>query len=140
VHELSIATAVVSQVDEAVRDRGGGRVVSVRLRIGELAGVVPEALRFSFGLAGEGTVLADARLYVDTVPARARCAGCGRVSEVGVPPMLWCADCARPLSELLSGREMDIVEVVLAEPSDAPPPVNGDDRDTPEEATDVPSR
>ncbi|MFE2745759.1 hydrogenase maturation nickel metallochaperone HypA [Streptomyces scopuliridis] len=138
-HELSIATAVVAQVEEAVRTNGGGRVTSLRLRIGELAGVVPEALRFSFGLASEGTVLAGARLNVDTVPGRARCGGCGRESDTGVPPMLWCADCARPLGELLSGRELEIAEVVLTDPSDAPSPVSGDDRDTPEEATHVPS-
>ncbi|MFD5778540.1 hydrogenase maturation nickel metallochaperone HypA [Streptomyces sp. NPDC058220] len=139
-HELSIATAVVAQVEEAVRTNGGGRVTSLRLRIGELAGVVPEALRFSFGLASEGTVLAGARLDVDTVPGRARCAGCGRESDVGMPPLLWCDACARPLDELLSGRELEIAEVVLADPSDAARPVNGDDRGTPEEASHVPSR
>ncbi|MFI5756963.1 hydrogenase maturation nickel metallochaperone HypA [Streptomyces sp. NPDC051569] len=138
-HELSIATAVVAQVEEAVRANGGGHVSSLRLRIGELAGVVPEALRFSFGLAGEGTVLEGARLEVDTVPGRARCAACGRESEVGVPPMLWCEECARPLTELLSGRELEIAEVVLTDSSDAAHGVNGDDRGTPEEATHVPS-
>jgi hydrogenase nickel incorporation protein HypA/HybF len=140
VHELSIATAVVTQVAEAVRANGGGHVASLRLRIGELAGVVPDALRFSFGLAGEGTVLDGARLEVETVPGRARCTNCGHESDVGMPPMLWCGDCARPLTELLSGREMEIAEVVLASPSDASSPVSGDDRGTPEEATHVPSR
>ncbi|WP_066944103.1 hydrogenase maturation nickel metallochaperone HypA [Streptomyces lushanensis] len=139
-HELSIATAVVAQVEEAVRTNGGGPVTSLRLRIGELAGVVPEALRFSFALASEGTVLAGARLDMDTVPGVARCAGCGRESEVGMPPLLWCADCARPLDELLSGRELEIAEVVLADSSDARRPDSGDDRGTPEEAPHVPSR
>ncbi|MDX3850107.1 hydrogenase maturation nickel metallochaperone HypA [Streptomyces sp. AK02-01A] len=139
-HELSIAMAVVTQVEEAVHAHGGGRVASLRLRIGELAGVVPEALRFSFGLASEGTVLAGARLDIDTVPGRARCTGCGRESDVGMPPVLWCDGCARPLEELLSGRELEIAGVVLHGPSDAPHAVNGDDRDTPEEATHVPSR
>lgn len=139
-HELSIATAVVAQVEEAVRTNGGGRVASLRLRIGELAGVVPQALRFSFELASEGTVLAGARLDMDTVPGRGRCEGCGRESEVGVPPMLWCEACARPLGELLSGRELEIAEVVLVDSSDAAHPVSGDDRDTSEEATHVPSR
>ncbi|MGW2057260.1 hydrogenase maturation nickel metallochaperone HypA/HybF [Streptomyces sp. NPDC001840] len=147
-HELSIAAAVVAQVEEAVRTNGGARVASLRLRIGELAGVVPEALRFSFGLASEGTVLAGARLELDTVPGRGRCAGCGREYAVGVPPLLWCDGCARPLDELLSGRELEIAEVVLMDPAEAAPtdssdarrPDSGEDRGTPEEAPHVPSR
>jgi hydrogenase nickel incorporation protein HypA/HybF len=139
VHELSIATAVVAQVEQAVHTHGGKRVGSLRLRIGELAGVVPEALRFSFELASEGTVLAGARLDIDPVPAEAHCAHCDTTIRVGMPPMLWCADCAKPLTELLSGRELEIAEVYLSDPSDAPFPAGGDDRDTPEEATHVPS-
>ncbi|MGW1064180.1 hydrogenase maturation nickel metallochaperone HypA/HybF [Streptomyces aureus] len=138
-HELSIAVAVVEQVEEAVRDRGRA-VASLTLRIGELAGVVPEALEFSFGLAAEGTALAGARLLIETVEARGRCEGCGREAATGMPPVLWCAGCGAPLT-LLGGRELEIVRLTLAEgpaeePRSAPPgpPV----RD--EEASHVPHR
>ncbi|MGQ4380056.1 hydrogenase maturation nickel metallochaperone HypA [Streptomyces sp. SAS_267] len=117
-HELSIAVAVVEQVEEAVREQGRA-VASLTLRIGELAGVVPEALDFSFGLATEGTALAGARLLIETVEARGRCEGCGREASTGMPPVLWCAGCGRPLT-LLSGRELEIVRVTLADgPLDA---------------------
>jgi hydrogenase nickel incorporation protein HypA/HybF len=116
VHELSIAVAVVEQVEEAVREQGRA-VASLTLRIGELAGVVPEALDFSFGLATEGTALAGARLLIETVDARGRCDGCGREAPTGMPPVLWCAGCGATLT-LLSGRELEIVRVTL---SDGPP-------------------
>lgn len=116
VHELSIAVAVVEQVEEAVREQGG-TVASLTLRIGELAGVVPEALDFSFGLATEGTALAGARLLIETVEARAHCDGCDREAPTGMPPVLWCAACGATLT-LLSGRELEIVRVTLA---DGPP-------------------
>ncbi|MFE2530217.1 hydrogenase maturation nickel metallochaperone HypA [Streptomyces sp. NPDC059371] len=119
-HELSIAVAVVEQVEEAVREQGRA-VVSLTLRIGELAGVVPEALEFSFGLAAEGTALAGARLLIETVDARGRCEGCGREAPTGMPPVLWCAGCGAPLL-LLGGRELEIVRVTLA---DGPPDTNG---------------
>ncbi|MET7983628.1 MULTISPECIES: hydrogenase maturation nickel metallochaperone HypA [unclassified Streptomyces] len=112
-HELSIAVAVVEQVEEAVREQGRS-VASLTLRIGELAGVVPEALDFSFGLAAEGTALAGARLLIDTVEARGRCEGCGREAPIGMPPVLWCAGCGTPLT-LLAGRELEIVRVTLAD-------------------------
>ncbi|MFJ7962973.1 hydrogenase maturation nickel metallochaperone HypA [Streptomyces sp. NPDC096324] len=130
-HELSIAVAVVEQVEEAVRDRGRA-VESLTLRIGELAGVVPEALEFSFGLATEGTALAGARLLIETVDARGRCEGCGREARTGMPPVLWCAGCGAPLT-LLGGRELEIVRVTLADgsphpngPADAAPDGKGE--------------
>lgn len=50
-HEMSIALAVVEQVESADRPTGATTVNSVRLQVGELAGVVPDALAFSFELA-----------------------------------------------------------------------------------------
>jgi hydrogenase nickel incorporation protein HypA/HybF len=109
VHELSIAVAVVEQVEDAASGRGRP-VASLTLRIGELAGVVPEALDFSFGLAAEGTALAGARLLIETVEARAHCDGCGGETPTGMPPVLWCATCGTTLT-LLSGRELEIAQV-----------------------------
>ncbi|MFJ4970097.1 hydrogenase maturation nickel metallochaperone HypA [Streptomyces sp. NPDC088755] len=113
-HELSIAVAVVDQVESAVREHGAGtaRVRSLTLRVGELSGVVPRALDFSFGVAAEGTVLADARLLIETVEGRAHCEGCGRATATGMPPDLWCGACSRAMS-LTGGRELEIAQVVL---------------------------
>ncbi|WP_433406266.1 hydrogenase maturation nickel metallochaperone HypA [Streptomyces sp. CA-146814] len=114
VHELSIATAVVDQVESALRERGAQRVPvrSLTLRVGELSGVVPEALDFSFGVAAEGTSLADARLLIETVEGRARCESCGRDTATGMPPDLWCTACEQAMS-LTGGRELEIARVVL---------------------------
>ncbi|MFD8113157.1 hydrogenase maturation nickel metallochaperone HypA/HybF [Streptomyces microflavus] len=114
VHELSIAMAVVDQVDTALRERGAERVPvrSLTLRVGELSGVVPEALDFSFGVAAEGTALADSRLLIETVEGRARCEGCGRDTATGMPPDLWCGACEQAMS-LTGGRELEIARVVL---------------------------
>ncbi|WP_432006174.1 hydrogenase maturation nickel metallochaperone HypA [Streptomyces parvus] len=118
-HELSIAMAVVDQVESAVREQeaeaGDARVRSLTLRVGELSGVVPEALDFSFGVAAQGTVLADARLLIETVEGRARCEECGRDTATGMPPDLWCGACSRAMS-LTGGRELEIVRVVLEDP------------------------
>ncbi|MDQ6687382.1 MAG: hydrogenase maturation nickel metallochaperone HypA, partial [Actinomycetota bacterium] len=50
-HELAIAESVVSSVLERTE---GHHVKVVRLRIGRLAGVVPDALTFCFELAAAG--------------------------------------------------------------------------------------
>ena len=63
-HELAIAESVVATVLE----RTGGRQVSVvRLRVGRLSGVVPDALTFCFELATAGTPLEGATLEIEEV-------------------------------------------------------------------------
>uniref|UniRef100_A0AAU2JXQ6 Hydrogenase maturation factor HypA n=1 Tax=Streptomyces sp. NBC_00049 TaxID=2903617 RepID=A0AAU2JXQ6_9ACTN len=111
-HEMSIAMAVVGQVEEAARAGGASAVTSVRLRVGELAGVVPDALAFCFELACAGTVLEGAELLTESVPARARCGACTATWAVGMPPELCCPGCGRATEvELLSGRELEILSV-----------------------------
>ncbi|MGW3954720.1 hydrogenase maturation nickel metallochaperone HypA/HybF [Streptomyces sp. NPDC004752] len=111
-HEMSIALAVIDQVAEAAERAGDVTAVrSVRLQVGELAGVVPEALTFSFELACAGTVLEGAELVADTVPGRARCAPCDHEWAVGMPPRLSCPRCRGATADLLSGRELRIVAV-----------------------------
>ena len=116
-HELSIAASVVESAEDVARRLGADKVAGVTLRIGELAGVVPDALRFSFGLVAEGTALDGAELVIEEVPARARCGadgGCGAAFAVGSPPALWCPRCERPAVELLTGRELELAEVRVA--------------------------
>ncbi|MGW2647361.1 hydrogenase maturation nickel metallochaperone HypA [Streptomyces sp. NPDC001393] len=116
-HELSIATAIVEQAEEMARADGAGGVSSVTVRVGELAGVVPDALDFAFEVARQGTALAEARLVVEQVTAHAYCAPCAAEFAVGMPPFFWCPRCDRPSQELRSGRELEITGV---EPAPAP--------------------
>ncbi|MDH6128306.1 hydrogenase maturation nickel metallochaperone HypA [Kitasatospora sp. GP82] len=114
-HEMSIALAVVEQVARAARSHGAEAVESVRLQVGELAGVVPESLEFCFELACADTVVAGARLLTEPVAARARCGGCGTEWPVGMPPDLCCPRCAGAETELLAGRELQILGVCWAD-------------------------
>ncbi|MFE9452139.1 hydrogenase maturation nickel metallochaperone HypA [Streptomyces sp. NPDC006739] len=114
-HELSIATAIVEQADEAARAHGAEAVAAVRVRVGELSGVVPAALMFAFEVARDGTSLAAADLVVEEVAARAYCGPCAHEFPVGVPPFFWCPLCDRPCEGLRSGRELEITGLELAE-------------------------
>jgi hydrogenase nickel incorporation protein HypA/HybF len=113
-HELSIAAAVVEAAEAAAREHGAPAVEAVRLRVGRLSGVVPDALRFSFGVAAEGTALAGADLLVEEVPGLARCAPCAADFAVEDTGGLWCPRCRRPAAGLVTGRELEIAAVTLA--------------------------
>lgn len=109
-HEMSLAAAVVEQVERTARDAGATAVTRVRLRVGELAGVVPDALAFCFALACAGTLLEGAELVAEPVAARARCPSCAEVWAAGMPPQLWCPACGGSGTELLCGRELQIAD------------------------------
>ncbi|WP_333740085.1 hydrogenase maturation nickel metallochaperone HypA/HybF [Streptomyces sp. IBSBF 2806] len=111
-HEMSVALAVVDQVAEAAERAGDVTAVrSVRLQVGELAGVVPDALAFCFELVCAGTLLEGAELVTEAVPGRARCTPCAHEWAVGMPPRLTCPGCDGTDTELLAGRELQIVDV-----------------------------
>jgi hydrogenase nickel incorporation protein HypA/HybF len=111
VHELSIATAIIERAGELARADGTDTVSAVTVRVGELAGVVPDALDFAFEVARDGTALASARLVVEQVPAQAWCGECAEEFAVGMPPFFWCPRCDRPSSDLRSGRELEITGI-----------------------------
>ncbi|MDW4908947.1 hydrogenase maturation nickel metallochaperone HypA [Streptomyces sp. ADMS] len=111
-HEMSVALAVVDQVAEAATRAGDVTAVrSVRLQVGELAGVVPDSLAFCFELACAGTLLEGAELVTEEVPGRARCTPCAHEWAVGMPPRLTCPECGGTGTDLLAGRELQIVDV-----------------------------
>jgi len=106
VHELSIAQSVL----DAVCSRAAGRTVhSVRMQVGALTAVVPQALRFCWALAAEGTVADGARLEIDERPATARCRECG-VETTTTDPILLCP-CGSADLDVTAGRELQIVSM-----------------------------
>jgi hydrogenase nickel incorporation protein HypA/HybF len=109
-HELSITQSVV----EAVTERTGSAVVvSVRLRVGRLSGVVPDSLRFCFELVTAGTPLEGALLEIDEPEGRGHCRTCG--AQFALPdPVLLC-HCGSADIEVLTGRELAVASVVLGE-------------------------
>jgi hydrogenase nickel incorporation protein HypA/HybF len=111
-HELSIAAAVVATVSEAA---GELPVAQVRLRIGELSGVVPASLHFAFDVAAAGTCCAGAELVVDEVPVTVWCEPCASLGELTPPLRFRCPRCGQPTPSVRGGRELDIVSYTPAE-------------------------
>jgi hydrogenase nickel incorporation protein HypA/HybF len=62
-HELSIAKSLIDLAEANLRAAEiRGRVAMVRLQVGALSGVVPDALRFGFEIATKGTLLESSTL------------------------------------------------------------------------------
>ena len=108
-HELALTESVVQLVRERLGDR---RVVRVRLEIGRMMAVVPDAMRFCFDVCCRGTPLDGARLEIDEIPARSRCRTCG-AEHVLADALPLCA-CGSADVEMAAGNELRIKEVEVA--------------------------
>ncbi len=111
-HELSLAQAVAEQVDR----RADGRPVRrVELRIGYLRQVVPDALSFSWEMLVAGTDLEGAELIIEHIPATVRCKACCVETTLDWP-VLACAGCESHDVDLLTGDELELAWIDVAEP------------------------
>ncbi len=108
-HELAIAESVVAMVRECA---DGHPVSVVRLRVGLLAGVVPDALTFCFELATAGTPLEGALLEIEVQPGQAHCRTCDL--DFSLPDAFLLCGCGSADVELLSGRELMVESVEVA--------------------------
>lgn len=118
-HELSIALSLVELAAEAAANAGAERVEAVHLRVGALAGVVPEALQFSFAIAARGTPLEDAQLAIEALPTVIFCACCDADRALPTPGSFRCPVCGTPSAAIRQGRELELVALTLAEPAPA---------------------
>jgi hydrogenase nickel incorporation protein HypA/HybF len=120
-HEMGIALQIVEIATASLPpDLGAARVAAVNLKIGKLAAVVPESLRFCFDVAVKDTPLAGARLVIEELAVVARCKDCNTQWTID-QPVFTCKTCQSGSLEILSGRELDIesIEVVEEEKHDS---------------------
>ena len=121
VHELSITQSVVTAVTQRLRD---AQVRRIRLEVGQLSGLVPDAVRFCFEMVATGTTCEGAALEIDEPPGLARCRTCGADFETG--EVLPLCECGSADVEVRGGRELRIreVEVGSVPPVESPPRIS----------------
>ncbi|MBK9121878.1 MAG: hydrogenase maturation nickel metallochaperone HypA [Chloroflexi bacterium] len=107
-HELSIAYNIVQIADDAAREAGVERVDAVHLRLGQLSGVVSEALLFGYDIAAQGTRLEGSRLEIEDVPVVIFCAQCRAERELESIQVFCCPECGTPSMDIRSGNELEI--------------------------------
>lgn len=106
-HEMSITQSVVEICE---KNAEGRRVLAVTLEIGELSGVVPDAVEFCFEACAQGTLLEGARLIIERVPGRGECGTCGK--EVPVRTYFDpCSACGAFGVRVTAGEELRVKEL-----------------------------
>ena len=111
-HELSIVEGIMRAAVPEAEKHGAKKILAVRLRIGELSGVIPECISEYFAIAAKGTMAEGAKLEVERIPIRVRCPDCGY--EGGIDrKRIRCPGCSGSDIRIIAGREyfVDSLEV-----------------------------
>lgn len=101
-HELGLCTSII---DAVLRRAGERPVARVRVQVGQLHHVHPEAFDQSFAVAAQGTVAQDAAAELVLLPVRARCSACAHEWDGDALPQ-GCPTCEAVEFELTGGDEL----------------------------------
>jgi hydrogenase nickel incorporation protein HypA/HybF len=111
-HELSVAENVVGIIYQYVPKTDLNRVRSVRMKIGELGGVVADSLTFCFQAITAQTDLSKASLAIEHIPFAVRCEECGQESRPEFGTVV-CEHCGAQRTTVISGNELQVVDIDL---------------------------
>ena len=110
-HEASIVSSILDVATRTCMSAGANRVAAVNLRIGDMSDIVDEAFTFAWDALTElDVVTAAAELNVERVSPASRCLACGVEFEHDRFHRR-CPECGCGDTELLRGREMEIVSI-----------------------------
>ena len=119
-HELGIATSVLQAARQEAQRHPGARLRKVKVRVGELSGVNPEALSFCFEVLSREGNLGPLELEIESCRRQQRCRKCAQTFTVANYD-LSCPQCGTAETEFMSGDELELASLEMEdyEPSAA---------------------
>jgi hydrogenase nickel incorporation protein HypA/HybF len=112
-HEAGLIQSMLGTAEREARRAGGSRIELVRLRVGRLSAVVPEALEHAFAVLKAGTMARDAALEVEYVPGLLFCATCER--DFSTDDMIGeCPTCGAPSGFVKDGMDVQLVSLEVS--------------------------
>jgi hydrogenase nickel incorporation protein HypA/HybF len=106
-HEQSIVESFLRLALESAQKADANRIIKISLVVGELSGVVDEAVNFSFRFLSRDTIAEGAVISFSHIPARFRCRKCNSMFT----PLKMdysCPNCKDQQIEIVAGRELYI--------------------------------
>lgn len=112
-HELPITQSIVRIATEEAEKHKVNKINEIRLKIGELSGLVPECIQQYFDFASKGTAAEGAQIIITKIPITMKCADCGYSGEPDSFTNNKCPICSSIDMKLIGGNEfyIDSMEV-----------------------------
>ena len=112
-HEVGIMERTLAIALEQAKERGACQIHRIKMRVGALSGVVPEALEFAFDVVTEGTIAQAARFEIESIPVRCYCRQCCQAFE----PDDWfyeCPECGQLSLDIRQGKELELTSLEVS--------------------------
>jgi hydrogenase nickel incorporation protein HypA/HybF len=111
-HELSIVASLFEILEEKAKEKKAKKILSVKLKVGALSGVVPEFLETAFEIYKKDTLAAESKLEIEKVPFKIRCQRCG-AEMVRDDFVFICEKCDSRELKTLSGTELLLEKIEM---------------------------
>jgi hydrogenase nickel incorporation protein HypA/HybF len=109
-HEASIIAELLEVISSQAALHGMRQVTGLKMKVGAMRAAVPALLQSAFEVMRVGTIAEKATLEIDPVPLIARCKICKK--DVAIEEFVFlCPNCQSVLEEIVSGKEMDLIEL-----------------------------
>ena len=112
-HEMALAESLLGIVIDAARTHDARIVTAVRLELGVLSHIEPEAMRQCFDIVKRASVAGDARLEIHTIDGEAWCMPCAKrvpLARRGAA----CPACGSYQLQVARGHEMRVMDIEIA--------------------------
>jgi len=114
-HEFGIANSVLDAARAEAQLRPGMKVSKIAIRVGDLAGVDPDALTFCFQALIKQTDLESVVLDIERRRHRRSCRLCGGEFDV-VNGDTRCPSCGESRTAFLGGNELELAYLEMEDP------------------------
>src|SRR5210317_823374 len=113
-HEMSLALSIVDLAVETAGKQGGERVSEVEIEVGNMAGVMADALQFCLEAAARTTIVEGAAFSLVETSAIGECPSCNSTFEVS-SFYTACPDCGHENVAVSGGQDLKITSLVIEE-------------------------
>ncbi|MBX3746248.1 MAG: hydrogenase maturation nickel metallochaperone HypA [Verrucomicrobiae bacterium] len=113
-HEASLMKTALDLALSQAAAQGARRVHRLGMRVGDLSGVVPDALQFAFEALSLGSAAEGARLDIERVAPRYACDTCGAEFDPAEELLPECPHCGALGGRLCRGLELELTSLEIS--------------------------
>jgi hydrogenase nickel incorporation protein HypA/HybF len=111
-HEVGIANSILEAAHSEMALHTGACLRKVTVRIGELAGVDPDALQFCFDALTRDTEFETLKLEIKVCPRKHLCPAC-RAEFIVADYDFRCNRCGEEKTQFMSGDQLELVSLEM---------------------------
>jgi len=111
-HEFSIALSIIDIANEYAVKAKSDNIIEIEIEVGDVSGVISEALEFSLESAVKNSVLEKATRKIIKIPGMAKCNDCG--TQFNIDNVYGqCPGCSSYDNEVIKGKELRVKSLLI---------------------------